>query len=59
MKNKSCSLDPMPTWLLKECLNHICPFITLIINSSFDGADVPSELKQALVRPLLKKAQFR
>ena len=55
MKNKSCSLDPMPTWLLKECLNHICPFITQIINSSFDGADVPSELKQALVRPLLKK----
>ena len=31
------------------------PFITQIINSSFDGADVPSELKQALVRPLLKK----
>ena len=59
MKNKSCSLDPMPTWLLKKCLNHICPFITQIINSSFDGADVPSELKQALVRPLLKKTQFR
>ena len=40
--------------ILLGCLNQICPFITQIINSSFDDAAVPSELKQALVLPMLK-----
>ncbi len=45
----------MPTWLLKECLPQLLPLITLIVNKSLDQADVPSSLKHALVRPLLKK----
>ena len=32
--SKSCELDPVPTWLLKECLDEILPLITQIVNLS-------------------------
>ena len=30
--NKSCDLDPIPTRLLRQCLDHFVPLITFIIN---------------------------
>lgn len=53
--NKSCELDPVPTFLLKNCLSVVAPLITDIINSSLSTSSVPSSFKEALVRPLLKK----
>ena len=53
--NKSCSLDPLPTFLLKECLDELLPAITAIINASLSSASVPSAFKKAAVTPLLKK----
>lgn len=53
---KSCELDPLPTWLLKECVSDLVPIITAIINASLTDADVPICMKKARVRPLLKKA---
>ena len=32
--NKSCDLDPLPTWLLKKCVDQLLPLITAIINRS-------------------------
>ena len=32
--SKSCSLDSLPTWILKEILYVLLPFITNIVNSS-------------------------
>ena len=29
---KSCELDPLPTWLLKECIAELVPTITDIVN---------------------------
>ena len=54
--NKSCSLDPIPTWLLKNCLDPLLPLITKIINQSLAEGDVPRAFKVAHVTPLLKKA---
>ena len=31
---KSCELDPLPTWLLKECIAELVPTITDIVNMS-------------------------
>ena len=53
--SKSCSLDPIPTWLLKKCLDLLLPIITLIINLSLRLGYFPSAWKCALVIPLLKK----
>jgi len=52
---KSCDLDPLPTWLLKECSSCVLPLITDIINQSLTTSTVPSSFKTAVVRPLLKK----
>lgn len=53
--NKSCELDPLPTWLLKSCINELLPTLTKIVNISLENADVPKSFKTARVRPLLKK----
>jgi exonuclease III len=52
---KSCSLDPWPTWLLKQHLPNLLPAITRVINQSLTTGQVPESMKQALVTPLLKK----
>ena len=31
MKDRSCPLDPIPTWLTKECLDELVPHILAII----------------------------
>ncbi|KAH3771476.1 hypothetical protein DPMN_172795 [Dreissena polymorpha] len=36
--NKSCELDPIPTWLLKECKTELLPILTKIINLSMETA---------------------
>ncbi len=55
--SKSCSLDPIPTWLLKDdvILKCLLPLITALINSSLKVGCIPDDMKQALVAPLLKK----
>ena len=52
---KSCSLDPIPTDLLRKCLDVLLPIITDIINESLSSGTFPDEFKLALVIPLLKK----
>ena len=41
MATKSCDLDPMPTWLLKNHLDILVPFITLIVNLSIQSSFCP------------------
>jgi len=55
---KTCRLDPCPTWLIKQHLEHLLPAITCIINTSLATAEFPSSWKQAIVTPLLKKASL-
>ena len=53
--SKSCSLDPLPTELLKKIIDVLCPIITNIVNMSLANGDVSANLKEALLIPLLKK----
>ena len=55
MKTKSCELDVLPTYILKEMLDHLLPTITKIINMSLMQGVFIDKWKNALVRPLLKK----
>ena len=54
--DKSCELDPAPTWLLKLCIDSLLPLITSIINSSLETGCVPKDFKVARIKPLLKKS---
>ena len=53
---KSCMLDPIPTWLIKESRSELLPVMTNIINSSLRSSQVPKSMKSAIVTPLLKKS---
>lgn len=56
MANKSCDLDVLPTWLVKECIDDLAPCLLKIVNLSIRCAEVPPSLQQALVFPTIKNA---
>ena len=53
--NKQCPLDPLPTFLIKQCFDELGPIITKLVNLSLVEGIFPSSFKSALVRPLIKK----
>ena len=52
---KSCELDLIPTTLLKVYSDVIVPYIRDIVNTSIASGSFTKNIKQALLRPLLKK----
>ena len=57
--NKTCQLDPAPTWLIKEQRSLLSPFIALLFNKSLTTGSFPKKYGHAIVFPLLKKEQPR
>ena len=55
ISTKSCSLDPVPASLLKNCITDLLPVICQVVNLSFESTIMPTSMKQALLSPLLKK----
>ncbi len=51
----SCELNPIPTWLLKVCIDELLPLITEIANLSLSTAIMPKSQKIAIIKPYLKK----
>ena len=52
---KSCDLDPLPGCIMKECFANISSVIVRIVNLSMESGILPTGLKVASVKPLLKK----
>jgi hypothetical protein len=57
--NKTCSLDPIPTHVVKDNINSVLPFITGIVSQSFASGVFPATLKTSQVRPKLKKPDLK
>ena len=55
--SKSCSLDPIPTHLLLNCVTIVSP-LTGLINLSLSTGIVPKSFKHALVTPLVKNSKL-
>ena len=53
--NKQSIADPIPTWLLKKCVEPLAPYLLHIINTSIETGVVPNTFKEAVVTPLIKK----
>ena len=51
----TCSMDPMPTSFIKQHASVMIPVITNITNESLRNGSVPFDLKEAVIKPLLKK----
>jgi len=58
LPNKQCSLDPVPTWLVKSLCNTMPIILTNLINSSLYSSIFPSSQQHAIVTPALKKLQL-
>lgn len=55
---KSCSIDPWPTYLLKDCIDVLLPSLTKLINLSLTTGLFPDVFKKAIVTPLIKKSNL-
>ena len=55
---KSCQLDPLPTFLIKECIDILLLSITKLEDCSFCEVLVLDGFKKAVVTPLTKKASL-
>ena len=55
MSNKFCGLDPIPSFLLKRCVDELSPFLLYIMNLSLTTAIFPTDMKKAVIKPTLKK----
>src|SRR6218665_1479861 len=53
--DKYSTKDPMPTWLLKTCIDLLAPYIASLFNLSLSSGIVPTSYKDAYVIPRLKK----
>ena len=49
---KSCSLDPVPTFLVREFIDLLLPYITSMVNASLADGRLPDSQKQSIVSPL-------
>ena len=54
--NKTCSLDPAPTWLVKDFSQLLSPFVTALFNKSLIQGHFPLSFRKAEVTPILKKS---
>lgn len=55
MSNKFCGLDPIPTFLLKSCVEELSPVLLHIVNLSVNKAEFPACMKKAVIKPTLKE----
>ena len=53
--SKSCLLDPIPTFLLKEFIDELLPFLVQLCNASLAEGCLPESQKRAIIRPEIKK----
>jgi len=54
--NKTCQLDPAPTWLVKDMRGLMSPFVALLFSKSLKTGCFLAAFKLAVIRPLLKKS---
>ena len=56
--SKSCSQDPIPTFLVKECIDVLLPFLTEMCNASLREGHLPISQRHAVITPILKKSSL-
>ena len=52
---KTCELDLLPGCQFKDSIKSLVPVINKITNASLGSGVITQELKEAVVRPLIKK----
>jgi len=55
LNNKQCEVNLPPTWLLKENIKYVAPFITRLFNQSLATGHITADFKSTYVVPWLEK----
>ena len=58
LPDKQCLSDPVPTRVLKSCVDLLAPFLSTLFSRSLACGSVPRQFKKAYVTPLMKKADL-
>ena len=58
MSSTTCDLDIFPTWLVKACYQELSKILIYIVKTSLQSSCFPSQLKSAIVTPILKKPEL-
>jgi len=53
---KSCTLDPVPTFLLREYIDLQLPYLTDMVNASLAEGKFSASEKRAIISPRLKNS---
>ena len=56
--NRTCDNDPIPSKIVKDCINELLPTISNMVNLSLSSGHFPDIRKEGLVRPKLKKVNM-
>ena len=56
--SKQCATDPLPTWLLKDSIAVLAPYITSLFNTSLTNGYFPTQWNNAIVKLLIKKRKL-
>ena len=54
-QSETSELDPVPTWLVKECAVILAPFFAYVFNDGLQKGHLSPEQKRAVIYPGLKK----
>jgi len=55
---KSCSLDPVTMFIVREFVDLLLPYLTSMVNASLTQGRSPLSQRHAVVTPLLKKTRL-
>ena len=55
---KSCTLDPVLTFLVRDFVDLLLPFLTTMVNMSLMQGQLPASQKHAVVTPRLKRSSL-
>ena len=55
---KTCELDPVPATIFQGCKKSLLSLITKIVNKSLQSGCMPEKLKEAVLKPKLKKGSL-
>ena len=53
--DETLEIDPIPTWLVRECADILAPFFAHVFNASLLEGYLPADQKRAIIYPGLKK----
>jgi len=58
LPDKSSAADPIPTYILKQVINLIAPFVAELFNRSLVTGHFPHRFKDAFITTIVKKAEL-